>query len=413
MGSQITVVGIGADGWDGLSPRLRRLVEGADVLVGGSRHLGMVPDEVRAVRERWPSPLRPGTGPLLERYDGQAVVVLASGDPHLSGVGTTLVDLLGADRVHVEPGTSSAALARARMGWSAESTDLLSLVGRDPDHVHRYLTPGRRLVVLSADETTPAEVAARLTRTGFGASTVTVLGDLGSDAESRVQRSAGDYGTPEVSRLNVVCVEVRPDGPGTVVRAAVPGLPDEAFEHDGQITKRDLRAAAMARLGPCPGELLWDVGAGAGSVGIEWMRTDPRCRAVAVEARPARAARIGTNAGRLGAPALEVRVGRAPEALDGLSRPDAVFVGGGASVPGVLETCWSALRTGGRLVVHAVTLETEAVVRDWWSRLGGELTRLSVERVEPIGSYTGWAPARAVVQWAVTRTSAEPEEDHR
>ena len=409
MGSQITVVGVGADGWDGLPPRLRRLVANTDVVVGGDRHLGLVPDDVPAVRERWPSPLRAGLSALLGRYDGARVVVLASGDPHLSGVATTLVDLLGADRVHVEPGTSSVALARARLGWSAESVDVLTVVGRDPDAVHRYLTPGRRLVVLSSDETTPARVADRLVAAGFGASVLTVLGDLGSAAESRVERTAAGFGAPEVSRLNLVCVEVRADGPATPVHATVPGLPDDAYEHDGQITKRDLRACALARLAPAPGELLWDVGAGAGSVAVEWMRIDPRCRAVAVEANRERAALIHRNAGRLGVPALDVRTGRAPEQLAGLPAPEAVFVGGGASAPGVLEACWSALRPGGRLVVHAVTLETEAVVRDWWARVGGELTRLSVERAEPIGSFTGWAPARPVVQWAVTRT--DPEAD--
>lgn len=413
MGSQITVVGVGADGWDGLAPGPRRAVEDADVLVGGARHLGLVPDNVRAVRERWPSPLREGLPALLERYDGRDVVVLASGDPHVSGVGTTLVDLLGAARVHVEPAVSSVALARARVGWSAESADVLTVVGRDPDAVHRYLTPGRRLVVLSSDATTPAQVAERLVAAGFGVSTLTVLGDLGSDAESRLERTAAGFGAPDVSRLNVVCVDVRADGPGTPVLAPVPGLPDEAFEHDGQLTKRDLRASALSRLAPCPGELLWDVGAGAGSVGIEWLRADPRCRAVAVEAHPGRADRIGRNAARLGVPGLEVRLGHAPDALAGLARPHAVFVGGGASAPGVLEACWSALRPGGRLVVHAVTLETEAVVRDWWSRVGGELTRLSVERAEPIGSFTGWAPARPVVQWAVTRSAPGAQERDR
>jgi precorrin-6Y C5,15-methyltransferase (decarboxylating) len=354
MGARVSVVGIGADGWDGLAPGARSVVLGAEVLLGGRRHLALVPSSA-AVREPWPSPLLAGLPALLERYDGQQVVVLASGDPLVSGIGSTLVDLLGPDAVEVHPAVSSVALARARMGWPSDSCDVVTLVGRDPDALRRWLSPRRRLVVLASDGSTASVVAAILA------------------------------------------------APETVVRAPVAGLPDAAFEHDGQLSKRDLRALALSRLGPTPGELLWDVGAGAGSVGIEWMRTDPRCRAIAVESSVERAERIARNASRLGVPALDVRTGSAPSALSDLPAPDAVFVGGGATVPGVLETCWERLGPGGRLVVHAVTLETEAVVTSWRSRVGGELVRVSVEHAEPLGSFTGWRPARPVVQWAVTR----------
>lgn len=401
MSAPVNVVGIGADGWDGLARASRDVVLRADVLLGGLRHLQLVP-ESSAVREPWPSPLLPSLPSLFERYAGQRVVVLASGDPLVSGIATEIIALLGPSQVAVHPAPSSVSLARARLGWSAESTDMVTLVGRDPDALRRYLTPGRRLLVLSSDGSTPARVAAMLVQEEYGDSRLTVLGDLGSDSESRTEGTAASWRVASGPALNVVCVEVVA-GPSTRVLATVPGLPDDAFEHDGQITKRDLRSVALSRLAPAPGELLWDVGAGAGSVAVEWMRTDPRCRAVAVEAVAGRAERIGRNAHRLGVPALDVRLGSAPAALVGLPTPDAVFVGGAATEAGVLETCWERLRPGGRLVAHAVTRETETVMTTWHDRVGGELTRVSVEHAEPLGSFTGWRPARAIVQWAVTR----------
>lgn len=407
MSPELTVVGIGADGWDGLSPSAREVVSRAEVVLGGRRHLAMLPP-LDAVPEPWPSPLLDGLPGLLERYDGRRVVVLASGDPLVSGIATTLVRLLGPGRVVVLPAVSSVALARARMGWSAESVDVVTVVGRDADVVRAHLTPGRRVVVLSSDGTTPALLADLLSRSGLGASPMTVLSDLGGDDEQRLDVRASQWAGREAPVLNVVCLECRPDGPGVPLRPAVPGLPDDAFEHDGQLTKRDLRASALSRLGPVPGQLLWDVGAGAGSVGIEWMRSDPRCRAVAVEADGHRAERIRRNAAALGVPGLDVREARAPEALAGLPAPDAVFVGGGASGPGVLEACWEALDAGGRMVVHAVTLETEQRLLACHREHGGELTRLAVEHAEPIGTFTGWTPARPVVQWSATKPAAGP-----
>jgi precorrin-6B C5,15-methyltransferase / cobalt-precorrin-6B C5,C15-methyltransferase len=401
MDARVSVVGIGADGWEGLPPASRATVLAAEVLLGGSRHLALVPASV-ATRQPWPSPLLPALPALLERYDGRRVVVLASGDPLLSGIATRLVALLGPDRVDVQPSVSSVSLARARLGWSAESVDVVTLVGRDVAAVRRWFSPGRRLVVLSSDGSTPAQVAALLVEDGYPASTMTVLGDLGGPTERRLDRTAATWGVRPAPTLNVCCVEVAADV-STRVLSLVPGLPDDAFEHDGQLTKRDARALALSRLAPGPGQLLWDVGAGAGSVAIEWLRCDPRCAAVAVEASPERAGRITRNAARLGVPALDVRHGSAPSALDGLPAPDAVFVGGGATVRGVLECCWERLRPGGRLVVHAVTLETEGVVTSWCRRVGGELTRVSLEHAEPLGSFTGWRPARSVVQWSVSR----------
>ncbi|MGL5851072.1 MAG: precorrin-6y C5,15-methyltransferase (decarboxylating) subunit CbiE [Phycicoccus sp.] len=394
----VTVVGIGADGWAGLPDRLRALVEQAPVVLGGARHLAMLPAPSPTQRRMpWPSPLREGLPGLLAGLDGTPVVALASGDPLVSGVGSTLVDLLGAERVAVHPSTSSVALARAELGWAAESCAVVSLVGRDPLLVLRELAPGRRVLVLSADEQTPRRVAELLTTAGYGASVLHVLGDLGTDAASRTDGAAASWsaGSP---RLNVIGLELA----GPLRAGWVAGLPDDAFEHDGQLTKRDLRASALARLLPAPGRRLWDVGAGAGSVGIEWMRSHPTCTAVAVEADAERARRVTRNAGRLGVPGLVVVQGAAPGALSGLPAPDAVFVGGGASTPGVLDACLAALRDGGRLVIHAVTLETETVVAQAYREHGGELTRISVETVAPVGSFIGWAPARTVTQWALT-----------
>ena len=395
---RVTVVGIGADGWAGLTDATRAIVERADTVLGAPRQLGLLPDAIGQHRRAWPSPLRPNLDALLDELAGQRVVALASGDPLVSGIGTTLIEVLGAERVTIVPHVSSVALARARLGWSAESTAVVSVVGRDVHAVLRELAPGRQVLVLSSDEHTPGEVAELLTRHGYGASLLTVLGDLGSDVETRLQATAETFDAT-APRLNVVAAELK--GPLTVGWA--PGLPDDAFEHDGQLTKRDLRAAALARLLPAPGQLLWDVGAGAGSVGIEWMRAHPACRTVAVEADDARAARIARNAEALGVPALRVVHGSAPEALAGLPAPDAIFVGGGATRPGVLQACLAALPSQGRLVVHGVTLETEALLADLYRKHGGELIRLHVEHAAPIGSFTGWTPARTVTQWAFQR----------
>ncbi|MBR8741882.1 precorrin-6y C5,15-methyltransferase (decarboxylating) subunit CbiE [Nocardiopsis sp. MG754419] len=398
---RITVVGVGADGWQGVPERLRRLVSAADTVLGGHRHLAMLPEAPEQRRRLWPSPLRAGLPDLLASLGDGDVVALASGDPLVSGIGATLIDLLGADAVRVEPAVSSVALARARMGWPAHECEVVTLVGRDPHLLMRVLEPGRRVLVLSSDATTPATVAALLVGAGRGDTRMTVLGDLGATTESRRAGTAHDWlAAPptEVPPLHVLALE--PLGPAGYGLAT--GLPDDAFEHDGQLTKRDLRASALARLAPSPGRHLWDVGAGAGSVGIEWMRAHPSCTATAVEADAARAERIGRNADRLGVPGLRVIHGRAPEALTGPPPPDAVFLGGGATRPGVLDACLDALRPGGRLVVHGVTLETEHLLADAYRRHGGELTRIAVETTAAIGTFTGWTPARTVTQWFLT-----------
>jgi precorrin-6B C5,15-methyltransferase / cobalt-precorrin-6B C5,C15-methyltransferase len=395
---RVTVVGVGADGWDGLTPPARAVVDSADVVLGGPRQLALMPAHDGQVRRPWPSPLSAVLPDLLAQFEGQHVVALASGDPMLSGIGSTLIDILGAERVTVIPHLSSVTIARSRLGWSAESTTVVSVVGRDVHAVLRELAPGHRVLVLSSDEKTPAALADLLVERGYESSRLVVLGELGSDNETIRESTAGNF-SGAAPRLNIVALQLN----GPLLAGWSAGLPDDAFEHDGQLTKRDLRAAALARLLPAPGQLLWDVGAGAGSVGIEWMRAHPSCRAVAVEADAQRAERIIGNARSLGVPALHVVCGAAPDALGELGTPDAVFIGGGASRAGVLPRCLEALRGGGRIVVHGVTVQTEAVLAAAYAEHGGELTRIHVEHAAPVGSFTGWTPARAVTQWAFTK----------
>ncbi|RHW24721.1 precorrin-6y C5,15-methyltransferase (decarboxylating) subunit CbiE [Nocardioides immobilis] len=405
----ITVVGIGADGWAGLPEAARERVLAAEVLLGGDRHLAYVPPVAGQERRPWPRPLA-GLPALLEEYGDRPLVALASGDPLVSGIGTTLIDLVD-DAVHIVPAVSSVALARARMGWSAESSAVVTLVGRDPDALRRELAPGRRLLVLSADGTTPVTVADLLQDEGFGRSRLVVLGDLGSAQERRIEGRADEdrRWSEEMPRLHVLAIEVDAHADGGARNSWAGGLPDDAFAHDGQLTKRDVRAAALARLRPQPGQLLWDVGAGAGSVGIEWLRAHRLCQAIAIEAHPERAARIVSNAAALGVPCLQVVEGKAPDALADLPEPDAVFVGGGATAAGLLELCRERLRPGGRMVVHAVTLETEQALLTAHEDLGGELVRISVEQIEPLGGrFRGWRPSRAVVQWAWTKPEETP-----
>jgi precorrin-6Y C5,15-methyltransferase (decarboxylating) len=381
--SPITVVGIGADGWAGLSGSARAAVVRADVVFGSPRQLGYIPESGSKVP--WPSPLLPALDGLLAEHAGRKICVLASGDPLLSGIGTTLLNRLGPERVTVVPALSSVTLARARLGWSAEGTEVVTVVGRDVHRVNRVLAPGRRVLVLGS---TAAAIGELLKARGYGDSRIIVLEDLGGPGERR-----SDGWTHADSGLAVLAVECAA-GPAL---SLVGGLPDDAFEHDGQLTKRDVRASALARLAPTPGELLWDVGAGAGSVAIEWSRADAENRAIAVERDPDRAVRISRNAETLGVPELRVVSGSAPDALADLPAPDAVFVGGGLTVPGVLDAC---LATKARLVAHGVTLESEQALARAYNEHGGELVRLSVERAAPLGGFTGWTPARTVTQWS-------------
>ncbi|GGK89574.1 precorrin-6Y C(5,15)-methyltransferase [decarboxylating] [Planomonospora parontospora subsp. parontospora] len=403
----VAVVGIGADGWAGLPAAARRELHTAEVLMGSARQLALVP-EPTAERVVWPAPLLPALPGLIAAHSGRRICVLASGDPMFHGIGTTLARLLGPDRIRVVPHPSSVSLACARLGWAADRTEVVSLVTRPVESLRAAVHPGRRILVLAADGRSAAQVAALLAADGYGGSPVTVLERLGGPEERVVSGTAAHWALSVTHDLNVVAVECRAD-PGTVPLPCVPGLPDDAFAHDGQLTKREVRAVTLSRLAPVPGELLWDVGAGAGSIAIEWMRGHRANRAVAVERDPARAAGIAGNAARLGVPELNVVTGPAPAALAGLPAPDAVFVGGGVTVPGVVEACWAALRPGGRLVANAVTVESEAVVASWYGELGGDLVRLAVSRAAPVGGFTGWRPLMPVTVW----TAVKPTEEQR
>jgi precorrin-6B C5,15-methyltransferase / cobalt-precorrin-6B C5,C15-methyltransferase len=399
----VTVAGIGADGWPGLSPLARDAIGQAEVIIGGARHLALLPAAVSGRRVPLPSPLLPVLPELIAAHADAGLVVLASGDPMFYGIGTTLARLLGPQRLRVLPHPSSVSLAAARLGWPLNDVDVVSLVGRPRELLHPLLQPGRRVLALTAQETAAADIRALLGARGFGASPVTVLADLGGPGE-RVT-AVGEAGEPH-SRLAVIAIECRLDQDAAPLPRA-PGLPDDAFEHDGQLTKREVRALALAALAPVPGQLLWDVGAGSGSIGIEWMRVHPASRAIAIEPRPDRRERIARNAAALGVPGLGLVAGGAPQALTGLSAPDAVFIGGGVTVPGVVAACWEALGPGGRLVANAVTLEGQAVLADWRQRLGGTLTRIGVERADGLGALTTWRPALPVVQWSIRKTATE------
>lgn len=407
----LTVVGIGADGWDGLPATSQQALRTAETLIGGPRQLALLPEECAGVRVPWPSPLRPAVPGLLADHAGRRVCVLASGDPMFYGIGRTLTEVLAdtpdAPRLRVLPHPSSVSYACARLGWPVEDTEVVTLVGRPAATLAAALHDGRRLLVLSAGAGTPAEVAALLCAHGFGPTHIRVLEQLGGDRETLAEGTADTWTRPPADPLNVLALDcVR--APDALRLGAVPGLPDAAYEHDGQLTKRHVRAATLAALAPAPGELLWDIGGGSGSIAIEWLRTHRTCRAVTVERDPARAARIGRNARTLGVPSLRVVPGSAPDALDGLPTPDAVFIGGGLTAPGLLDACWDALPPGGRIVANTVTLESEALLADRHRRHGGDLVRLAVAHAVPVGGFTGWRQAMPVTQWSATKPAAAP-----
>jgi precorrin-6B C5,15-methyltransferase / cobalt-precorrin-6B C5,C15-methyltransferase len=397
----VTVIGIGADGWPGLCSLAQAALQRADVIVGSPRQLALLPDSVSGRHVPLPSPLLPGLpGLIAEHAEHADAVVLASGDPMFYGIGSTLVRLLGPARLRVLAHPSSVSLAAARLGWPLEDVDVVSLVGRPRELLHPLLQPGRRVLALTAESSAAADIRALLGSRGFGSSPVTVLADLGGPDEV----VAPADGRPH-SSLAILAIECRLDAAAAPLPRA-PGLLDDAFEHDGQITKREVRALALAALAPVPGQLLWDVGAGSGSIGIEWMRVHPASRAVAIEPRADRRERIARNAAALGVPGISVVAGAAPEALAGLPAPDAVFIGGAVTVAGVVTACWDMLEPGGRLVANAVTIEGQAVLTDWRQRLGGTLTRIGVERADGLGSFTAWRPALPVVQWSIRKESS-------
>lgn len=400
----VALVGIGADGWSGLTPSATALIEQAGVVVGGQRQLDLLPDTIAAERVPWPSPLRAFVDELVGRHRPRGLVVLASGDPMFFGIGRALAEEVGPQNLLVLPHPSSISLACARLGWPVEDTDVVSLVGRPLASLTTSLHHGRRLLVLSNGAETPVEVAKLLTDKGFGGSAVTVLDQLGAPGEARRSGVAETWGAAIGDPLNVVAVECLLGPEGTRLGLA-PGLADTAYEDDGQLTKREVRAVTISSLAPAPGELLWDIGGGAGSIAIEWMRSHRTCRAIAIESDNERAARIGRNAESLGVPGLRVVTGLAPGALAELPSPDAIFIGGGLTAEGMLNAAWAALKPGGRLVANTVTLESEALLARWYARNGGELIRIATSRAKAVGGFTGWQQAMPVTQWSVTKPS--------
>ncbi|QKE63781.1 precorrin-6y C5,15-methyltransferase (decarboxylating) subunit CbiE [Aquipseudomonas campi] len=389
MTAWLTVVGIGEDGYAGLGKAARRALLAAEQIVGAPRQLELLPPCIRAPRQSWPSPF--SLAPVLQRR-GTPVCVLASGDPMLFGVGASLARQLGEGEMRVLPAPSSYSLAAARLGWPLQEVSLLSVVARPLAALNAQIHAGQRLLILCNDGCSPAAIAALLRERGFGSSRLTVLEHLGGELERRIDGLAESWSIDEVAALNLLAVECLADA--NAVRLPLTcGLADEAYRHDGQLTKRDVRAITLARLAPTPGELLWDVGAGCGSIGIEWMRAHPSCRAIAIEADSGRQQLIQHNRDALGVPALQLVAGSAPQALDGLERPEAIFIGGGVTLPGVLEQCWQALKPGGRLIANAVTLQSEAMLVAFREQHGGELTRISVAQAQPLGDFDTWRSA--------------------
>ena len=400
-GRWLTILGVGEDGADGLSPAARGHVEAAALVVGGARHLALAAGLIRGERMAWPSPIEAAIPAILARRPAP-VVALASGDPYCYGVGALLARHVPVAETRCLPAPSAFALACARLGWSWQDCAAISFCGRSIEALAPLLQPGARVLALSADAETPAAVAAYLSARGFGGSTLHVLEALGGPSERIRTSLAAPFGLNDAHPLNTLAIEVVA-GAGARVVPLSAGLPDAAFEHDGQITKREVRAVTLSALAPRRGELLWDVGCGSGSVGIEWMLRHPANRAVGIERHPDRAARAGRNAVGLGVPGLRLVHGPAPGALAGLPQPDAVFIGGGAHEPGVLDAAWRALPPDGRLVANAVTVESEAALLAARARLGGTLTRLSVERLDAIGTMHGYRPAMTVTQFVAAK----------
>ena len=394
----LSVVGIGEDGVAGLSEAAKRRIAAAEFVFGGKRHLLLAGELIAGEASAWPSPFEKGIAAVVA-LRGRNVCVLASGDPFLHGVGATLARHVEAAEMDVLPAPSAFSLAAARLGWSLQSTVTVSLHGKALDLIRPQLHAGQRILALTSDADGPAALAKLLSGIGFGKSKITVLEALGGADEKITAEQASAFSLAGVNPLNLVAIEVVADADARIL-PLTPGLADDLFEHDGQITKREIRAATLSALSPRRGELLWDIGSGSGSVAIEWMLADVSLVAIAIEADAERAARIGRNAVACGVPGLKIVEGRAPEALAGLDRPDAIFIGGGGSDDGVLQAAVDALKPGGRLVANAVTLEMETLLLAAYRARGGDLIRIAVSRAAAVGSMNGWRPAMPVTQWS-------------
>lgn len=394
----LTVVGIGEDGVAGLGDEAKRRIAEAEFVFGGKRHLALIGSLAKGEARAWPTPFDADMRDVLA-LAGRKVCVLASGDPFFHGVGVTLARKVPSQEMRVIPAPSAISLAASRLGWALQDIETISLHGHPIDLIRPLLHPGTRILALTSDADAPVAIARLLAELDFGASRLTVLEALGGPNEKLRSARADDFDLADFNPLNVLALEID-SNPQARILPLTSGLADHLFEHDGQITKREVRAVTLSALAPRRGELLWDIGAGSGSVGIEWMLAHPSMRAIAIEADPVRAARIGRNASHCGVPGLVVIEGSAPKALARLDTPDAIFIGGGGSDAGVLGAAIKALRVGGRLVANSVTLEMETLLLSRHASLGGDLTRIALSRVTPVGSMQAWRPAMPVTQWS-------------
>jgi precorrin-6Y C5,15-methyltransferase (decarboxylating) len=401
VGRWLSIIGIGEDGIEGISPAARTLIAQASLVVGGRRHLSLVSGVATGETLAWPSPPQAAFPAILARR-GTPVCVVATGDPFFYGIGSSLNREIPPEETICLPCASSFSLVACRLGWAVQDCALVTLHGRALEGIVRYLQPHARILALSWDQTTPSRLAGLLVRFGLGDTRITVCEAIGGPRERVRSAQANDFAFEGIDPLNLVALELTAAPRGRVI-PLTPGLPDAWFEHDGQLTKQDIRALTLAALAPRQGEVLWDIGAGSGSVGIEWMLSCPSNRTVAIERDPARAARIARNAAALGVPDLSIVEGSAPAALQGLLQPDAIFVGGGATANGTIEAAWAALRGGGRMVANGITIETQAELIRRFKTLGGSLKTVQVAHADPVGGFNAMRPAISVTQWSVTR----------
>ncbi|MEA5565456.1 precorrin-6y C5,15-methyltransferase (decarboxylating) subunit CbiE [Anabaena sp. UHCC 0399] len=398
-GKWLSIIGVGEDGLAGLSAIACSLVAEAEIIVGGDRHLAMLPTDDAREKISWSSPISGSIDAIIQRR-GRSVCVLASGDPLCYGVGATLIQHIPISEMTIIPAPSAFSLACSRLGWSLTEVETLSLCGRPPALLQSYIYPGARLLILSAGKDTPGVVAEILRQRGFGSSQITVLERMGGVHERIITATAATWETEDIADLNAIAVHCLADA-GIIPLSRLPGLPDDAYHHDGQLTKREVRAVTLSTLAPTPGQLLWDVGAGCGSISIEWMRTHPRCQAIAIEQNSTRLQYIADNAAALGTPNLKIVEGKAPSALKDLPQPDAIFIGGGVTADGLFDICWQALRPGGLLVANVVTIEGEQTLYKWYEKVGGSFTRIAIQRAEPIGKFLGWKAMANVTQFVI------------
>jgi precorrin-6Y C5,15-methyltransferase (decarboxylating) len=397
----LSILGIGEDGIDGLTAPARALLSEARFVVGGERHLRLAAPLITGRREIWPQPFSGGMAMIAAHQPGP-VAVLASGDPFCYGVGSSIARHFAPEDWRCLPVPSCLSLACAALGWALQKVETISFCGRPIEPLAALLRPGRKILTLSEDATTPGKIAAFLCARGFGASEIVLLEALGGPEQRIRTTSAATFAIADAHSLNLLAITLAADADIAALPLAS-GLPDNAFAHDGQLTKREIRAVTLSALAPVTGELLWDIGTGSGSIAIEWLRLHPSLRAIAIERRTDRLARAIENAQRLGVPHLQTIEDAAPSALEGLPTPDAIFIGGGAQAPGVIDAAWSALRPGGRIVINSVTIETDATLFAANRRLGGTLTRIGVERLTDIGGMHGFRPAMTITQWMASK----------